>query len=126
MYEGGTDGTRTAFIKVTGGDHEWYYTPNYDIDYATEIYNFFALCMGIVDVNENPFPTVNVYPNPTKDMLHVEAENIDNIRIFNALGQLMVSTTSTDIPVSSYSEGLYTVSVTFADGRVLTRKVMVK
>ena len=46
--------------------------------------------------------------------------------MYNALGQLMISTTNTDIPVSSYSEGLYTVSVTFADGRILTRKVMVK
>ena len=126
LYEGGTNGTKTAFIKVNGGDHTWYYTPNNDIDYTTEIYNFFASCMGPTNVNEVSFPTVNVYPNPTKDILHVEAENITNIQVYNALGQLMTSTTNTDIPVSSYSEGLYTVSVTFADGRVLTRKVMVK
>lgn len=126
LYEGGTNGTKTAFIKVTGGDHTWYYTPNNDIDYTTEIYNFFASCMTPTNVAEVSFPTVNVYPNPTKDMLHVEAENITNIQVYNALGQLMVSTTNTDIPVSSYSEGLYSVSVTFADGRVLTRKVMVK
>ena len=126
MYENGTENTRTAFIKVNGGDHEWYYTPDYDVDYTSEIYNFFALCMGLVDVSENTFPTVNVYPNPTKDMLHVEGADITNIQVFNALGQLMTSTTSKDIPVSSYSEGLYTVSVTFADGRTLTRKVMVK
>ena len=126
LYEGGTNGTKTALIKVTGGDHTWYYTPNNDIDYTTEIYNFFASCMTPTAVNEVSFPTVNVYPNPTKDMLHVEAENITNIQVYNALGQLMISTTNTDIPVSSYSEGLYSVSVTFADGRVLTRKVMVK
>lgn len=126
LYEGGTNGTKTAFIKVTGGDHTWYYTPANDIDYTTEIYNFFASCMTPTTVNEVSFPTVNVYPNPTKDMLHVEAENITNIQVYNALGQLMISTTNTDIPVSSYSEGLYSVSVTFADGRVLTRKVMVK
>lgn len=126
LYENGTDGTRTAFIKVTGGDHEWYYTPANDIDYTSEIYNFFASCMGPTGVGEIAFPTVNVYPNPAKDILHVEAENITNIQVYNSLGQLMTSTTNMDIPVSSYSNGLYTVSVTFADGRVLTRKVMVK
>ena len=126
LYEGGTDGTKVALIKVTGGDHDWYYTPRNDIDYTTEIYNFFASCMGPTSVSEVAFPMVNVYPNPTKDILHVEAENITNIQVYNALGQLMISTTNTDIPVSSYSEGLYTVSVTFADGRILTRKVMVK
>ena len=126
LYENGTNGTKTAFIKVTGGDHEWYYTPVNDIDYTTEIYNFFASCMVPTNVEEATFPTVNVYPNPTSDLLHVEGENIENIRIFNALGQMMTSTTSADIPVGSYSEGLYTVTVTFADGRTLTRKVMVK
>ena len=126
LYEGGTDGTKTAFIKVTGGDHEWYYTPANDIDYTTEIYNFFASCMGQTNVGEVAFPTVNVYPNPVNDILHVEAENITNIQVYNSLGQLMTATTNTDIPVGSYSEGLYTVSVTFADGRVLTHKVMVK
>lgn len=126
QYDNANEGIKTVFIKVTGGEHTWYYTPNNDIDYTTEIYNFFASCMGPTSVGEVAFPTVNVYPNPTKDMLHVEAENITNIQVYNALGQLMVSTTSTDIPVSSYSEGLYTVSVTFANGRVLTRKVMVK
>lgn len=126
LYEGGTNGTKTAFIKVNGGDHTWYYTPNNDIDYTSEIYNFFASCMGPTNVGEIDFPTVNIYPNPTKDILHVEAENITNIQVYNALGQLMTTTTNTDIPVSSYSEGLYTVSVTFTDGRVLTRKVMVR
>lgn len=126
LYENGTNGTKTAFIKVTGGDHEWYYTPANDIDYATEIYNFFASCMTPTSIGETTQTSVNVYPNPTSDILHVEGENIDNIRIFNALGQLMTTTTSTDISVSSYSEGLYTVSITLTDGRTLTRKVMVK
>lgn len=126
QYDNANEGIKTVFIKVNGGVHTWYFTPTNDIDYTTEIYNFFASCMTPTNVNEVSFPTVNVYPNPTKDILHVEAENITNIQVYNALGQLMTSTTNVDIPVSSYSEGLYSVSVTFADGRVLTRKVMVK
>lgn len=127
VYEGGTDGTKTAFIKVTGGDHEWYYTPANDIDYATEIYNFFASCMGgSTGVEESSSASVKVYPNPVNDMLYVEGENIDNIRVFNALGQQITSTTNTNIPVSTYSEGLYTITITFTDGTTLTRKVMIK
>lgn len=126
LYEGGINGTKTALIKVTGGDHDWYYTPNNDIDYTTEIYNFFASCMAPTNIGEAAQASVNVYPNPANSILHVEGENIDNIRIFNALGQLMTTTTNTEISVSGYSEGLYTVSVTLTDGRTLTRKVMVK
>ena len=126
QYDNANEGIKTVFVKVNGGTHTWYYTPNNDIDYTTEIYNFFASCMTPTGVGEIAFPTVTVFPNPVNDILHVEAENIANIQVYNALGQLMATTTNTDIPVSSYSEGLYTVSVTFADGRVLTRKVMVK
>lgn len=126
VYENGTNGTKTAFIKVTGGDHDWYYTPANDIDYTAEIYNFFASCMGITNVGETTPPSVNVYPNPTKSILHVEGENITNIRVYNALGQKMTTTTETNINVSGYSNGLYTVSVDFTDGSTLTRKVMVK
>ena len=126
QYDNANEGIKTVFVKVNGGTHTWYNTPQNDIDYTTEIYNFFASCMTPTGVGEIAFPTVTVFPNPANDILHVEAESIANIQVYNALGQLMTTTTNTDIPVSSYSEGLYTVSVTFADGRVLTRKVMVK
>ena len=126
LYEGGVNGTKTAFIKVTGGDHDWYYTPDNDIDYTTEIYNFFASCMIPASIEEVVSASVNIYPNPTKDILHVEGENIATVQVYNALGKLMASTAHTDIPVNGYSEGLYTVSITFTDGRMLSRKVMVK
>ena len=45
IYRDGINHTKTAFIKTTNGHHEWYYSPNNDIDYATEIYNFFVSCM---------------------------------------------------------------------------------
>ena len=45
LYTDGINHTKTAFIKTTNGHHEWYYSPNNDIDYATEIYNFFVSCM---------------------------------------------------------------------------------
>ena len=58
LYEDGIDGTKTAFIKTTNGHHEWYSTPANDIDYATEIYNFFVSCMATHEVTEDSLPTV--------------------------------------------------------------------
>jgi poly(3-hydroxybutyrate) depolymerase len=42
VYTNSDNGNRVALIKVNNGKHEWYYTPQNDIDYATEIYNFFT------------------------------------------------------------------------------------
>ncbi len=58
LYEDGIDGTKTAFIKTTNGHHEWYSTPACDIDYATEIYNFFVSCMATHEVGEETLPAV--------------------------------------------------------------------
>ena len=58
LYEDGIDGTKTAFIKTTNGHHEWYSTPANDIDYATEIYNFFASCLETPTVAADSLPTV--------------------------------------------------------------------
>ena len=57
LYEDGIDGTKTAFIKTTNGHHEWYSFPANDIDYATEIYNFFASCIAPPPVDSLPVVT---------------------------------------------------------------------
>lgn len=126
LYENGENNTKTAFIKVTGGDHDWYYTPANDIDYATEIYYFFASCMGKVGISESAAPSVNVYPNPAKDFVHISGENISNVRIYNSLGQLMENTTDTDIAVGDWSDGIYTINIVLTDGRLFTRKMIKK
>ena len=70
LYTDGINHTKTAFIKTTNGHHEWYYTPNNDIDYATEIYNFFVSCMETV-------PTVTT--NSISDILSSSAAGGGNI-----------------------------------------------
>ena len=77
LYEGGIDGTKTAFIKTTNGHHEWYYSPANDIDYATEIYNFFVSCMETTDtVPADTVPTdtvLTVVTSPVTDITDTSA-----------------------------------------------------
>lgn len=55
VYKNGLNGTSVALIKVNGGKHEWCYTPQSDIDYVTEIYNFFTNNMNLsVDIVSSP------------------------------------------------------------------------
>lgn len=60
---------------------------------------------------------IKLYPNPATDILVLNAqENIENVQIFNALGQNVWNQTaySTDvnIPVSNLSSGLYIIKAT--------------
>lgn len=121
-YTGGTNGTRTVFIKVNGGDHTWYYTPNNDIDYTTEIYNFFA--SNTTGIEENAHK-VNIYPNPAQSTLTIEGEGISEVRLFNDLGQQVMTSTTSTLNVSALSQGLYTAQILFHDGQSMTSKVVI-
>ena len=121
-YTGGTNGTRTVFIKVNGGDHTWYYTPNNDIDYTTEIYNFFA---GVPTNIEENTHDVNIYPNPAQSTLTIEGEGISEVRLFNDLGQQVMTSTTSTLNVSALSQGLYTAQILFHDGQSMTSKVVI-
>ena len=122
-YTGGTNGTRTVFIKVNGGDHTWYYTPNNDIDYTTEIYNFFA--GNTVNIAENEL-TANIFPNPAQDILHIEAENFSEVSLFNSVGQEVMVSASTDLNVSQLPAGFYTARILFSNGQSLNSKVIIR
>ena len=122
-YTGGTEGTRTVFIKVNGGDHTWYYTPNNDIDYTTEIYNFFA--GNPVSVSENEL-TANIFPNPAQDILHIEAENFSEVSLFNSVGQEVLVSNSSDLNVSQLPAGFYTARILFSNGQSLNSKVIIR
>ena len=121
-YTGGTEGTRTVFIKVNGGDHTWYYTPNNDIDYTTEIYNFFA--GNTVNIAENEL-TANIFPNPANNILSIQGEGISEVRLFNDLGQQVMTSTTSTLNVSALSQGLYTAQILFHDGQSMTSKVII-
>ena len=71
---------------------------------------------------------VMIYPNPAKDALSVQASNISEVVLFNILGQPVYRhqglTNSLEINTSNIESGIYTMSITTADG-MMVRRVMV-
>jgi hypothetical protein len=72
---------------------------------------------------------VQIFPNPSSDLIHVVAsETILSIRIYNSFGLLMlkkkVDEKQLEIPVAAYPAGVYMIRVEAA-GQVISKKVMV-
>jgi len=65
---------------------------------------------------ENQVNGLNLYPNPTSDVVFVEAEAMSHVKLFNAMGQCVMDKdlagSVLQIDLSSYSEGVYLLSVT--------------
>lgn len=120
-------------------DNTWYYYKvvayYQDIDCnaapAQALYgtDFFVKYFYSLDaIEENELNGVSVYPNPAKDMLTVEAENISGIAIFNSLGQRVyaedVNASEHLINISGFEAGIYMVKIMTNSGEV-TKKISV-
>jgi hypothetical protein len=93
--------------------------------------NPFANVENINDVK------INIFPNPTSGLLNIEFDNVDNkfssISVLNVLGDKIYNDNlenetirySSQIDVSSYSNGIYFVRLTTKDGFV-TKKIILQ
>ena len=69
---------------------------------------------GGTSVDEFGAKIYALYPNPAKDYLMINGENLGNISVYNALGQVIFDTFATDdlnINTSDYQNGVYFVKI---------------
>ncbi len=86
-----------------------------------------------VEVDENENVVLSVYPNPARENIIVEGENIAEIEICNLLGEVVYYNSSVVprrdativISTENMSAGSYFVRVRMADGKVVTKKIVV-
>lgn len=79
--------------------------------------------------NEVEVSNFNVYPNPSTDQFTVSADNIETVRVFDAIGNLIVSknvqANSTVVNASGLNAGLYFVQVG-SKNATSTKSVVIK
>ena len=75
------------------------------------------------DVPENETIAVAIYPNPTKDRLTVKAENLQSVEVYNLVGQLVTTSTSSVIDLGGLNEGIYFVRVT-SEGKTVAKRIV--
>ena len=74
---------------------------------------------------------INIYPNPTIDILNVSLpnENLANIYLFNALGQNVYSNEAVSgdlkIQLAEFGKGIYIINIEF-EGKITSKKIVVK
>ena len=109
-------------------DGNWYYYQvyaTYDVIECTSapfkaMYGneyFVKVYYSVTGVDESGEAAVKVYPNPVKDQLTVEADNLSEVEVYDMLGQKMVGrsglngASQVNIDMSTLSPGVYTVRV---------------
>lgn len=82
-------------------------------------------CSDVAELDEN---LASVYPNPTSDIVKIEAENIQTISIYNMLGEMVFESAASgnafEYDFSNNESGVYLVRIETAQG-VVTKRVTV-
>ena len=82
------------------------------------------------DVNEiTTENNIDIMPNPASNYFNIEGENIINVEIYNAVGQVVdiinVNGNNAQINTENYNNGIYFVRVLTSDANVIVKKVVV-
>ena len=80
-------------------------------------------------MDENDNIMLSVYPNPATEYINIAGENIASIEICNLLGGVVYEMQSCGnhnvISTENMPAGSYFVKVRMADGKVITKKIVV-
>ena len=78
-----------------------------------------------VDIEENSFALVELYPNPMNDILYIESDDVVSVTVFNAVGQQVLFVENrNEIDVAELNNGLYFVRLVDNKGNTLTKKII--
>ena len=78
-----------------------------------------------VDIEENSFALVELYPNPMNDILYIESDDVVSVTFFNAVGQQVLFVENrNEIDVAELNSGLYFVRLIDNKGNTITKKII--
>ena len=81
-------------------------------------------------VNDVIASAYNIYPNPAKDMITVKGVNMSQIKVYNALGQMVKAidcdANEMNINVNNMQNGIYFINITNDKGEMTTSKVSIQ
>jgi hypothetical protein len=81
----------------------------------------------LMGIGENVLQLVAVYPNPATDRVIIEGVKVAEVKVYNALGQLVKTVPGMNgIDVSSLVEGVYLLRIKDAEGKVYTNKITIQ
>lgn len=70
-------------------------------------------------------PKANIYPNPTKGEITVQADKkIKLLTVFDVLGKQIMKAETEKIDIGSLPKGTYFVAIDFSDGTSLAKKIL--
>ena len=63
-----------------------------------------------------------IFPNPAKNLVYIKSDSeIEQVRIIDALGKVILAQNNTEINVENLAKGIYTLEISTTNGRVFRK-----
>ena len=140
IYRANCDGSgqtliATDVISAQFIDNGWVSLPigqykyGVSIDGGYTIYWSDCIDKDYQDIEEIDFADVTVYPNPANDFIRIDVEtrliaSVQRVDVYDVTGQIVITSTETEINVSELKSGMYFVNILTEKG-VVTKKVTI-
>lgn len=120
--------TTTADISAIAGAANAYIAFKYlSTNDAGGVWDFDDVVVtGTASISETKANSISVYPNPTADFITISNIDVENVKIANTTGQVVLVAESNKVDVKDLANGLYFITVEGADGAIKTGKFLKK
>ena len=119
--------TRCGITDIPYYDCLRLYTDSTSID---TLYDNRIFCPVVTDIDETPTEKFSLYPNPiTNGALTIQSQNtVKRIELIDMLGRSVLSAAliGNTVNIGAVAQGIYVAKVTFADGKVGYKRVVVE
>ena len=84
-------------------------------------------CVSSINILETR--NLEIFPNPTTDMINIELENLDKVDVFNVLGERMITKSFdqninfTKLSLGALKKGTYFINIKSKNGKAYSRKI---
>ncbi|MCD4789795.1 MAG: T9SS type A sorting domain-containing protein [Bacteroidales bacterium] len=125
-------GVNVEAINCVFNGGNWLAGEGKDFDDEGNCVDFYIPLTLVTDVSVYEINTVNLFPNPVKDNLHIRSnEPIKSIAVYSSLGianfkETEVNSTFYTIKTTDLSDGIYVVQIQFTSGDLNTYKILKK
>ena len=114
---------RTASFFVNSGQTFYVMANSPDTDFYIQVNNLPLSSLNYLSIDENSTKNkVKIYPNPVKDILNIDAKNIDWIKIYDVSGKLVKTfSKQSKINISELPKGNYLTEIS-ENGKISKQK----
>jgi hypothetical protein len=118
----------TEILFVPGGGVYRPQQPDYWNVAAYFIDDVSVMPDSITSIQEESLSGISVFPNPVRDVLHIEGERLEGLRLYDISGREVLRSSSLrkdgEVDLSHLPQGVYLLELWFEDGRKGVHKVV--